>query len=254
VDLLYICVRRTLPWHDEVAVAAGLHPQMRSRVALWNATFNLRYAAFRQRLTEIARENWSRIPNAKLAPLSEVPPGALIAPVDDDDWFSPELASRLLAEHEPARYGYHWNRYVLETPRGSRRWPWARRRRAADTSRYTCSSNNYAVSNLPELTAAVDGHVPASRIFDAGPRGVKHVAASLSVQSRNLASRTTLERGRRWAAVRGERQPDFSRDDLIRAFRAHRALYDGLRLPGEVAWAQPCVAAMAELMHELRPR
>jgi hypothetical protein len=45
-----------------------------------------------------------------------------------------------------------------------------------------------------------------------------------------------------------------TRDDLIREFQKYRSLYARLRLPREVAWAQPCVTAMAELMHELRPK
>lgn len=254
MEPLHICVRRTLPWHDEAAVAAALAPEMRSRYELWNATFNLGYAAFRLRLSRIARENWSRIENGKLTPLEEIPPGALVAPVDDDDWFSPEIGIRLLAEREPSLHGYHWNRYILEAPRNPRRWPFSRRRRAADTSRYTCGSNNYAILNLPELAAAIPSHVTASRIFDADPGRVKHVGASLSLQCRNLASRTALYGGRRpvsYAAIAANQTP-LSRDALIERFRVHRALYDRLRLPSEVAWAQPSVVAIAELMHELR--
>ena len=242
MEPLHICVRRTLPWDDEAAVAAALAPEMRSRVELWNATFKLRYAAFRFRLTQIARRNWSRIQSAKLTPLGEIPPGALVVPVDDDDWFSPEIGSRLLAERDPSLHGYHWNRYILEAPRRSRRWPFARRRRAADTSRYTCGSNNYAIRNLPELAAAISSHVKASEHFDGNPSRVKHLDASLSLQSRNLASQTTL----------GKRVSELTRDELIEKFRGYRALYDRVRLPRELAWAQPSVIAMAELMHELR--
>ena len=172
-------------------------------------------------------------------------------PVDDDDWFSPEIGRRLLAAREPSLHGYHWNRYILETPRRPGRWPWARRRRATDTSRYTCASNNYAIVNVPELTAAIGSHVTASEVFDAGPSRVKHVAASLSLQCRNLASRSTLRTGRRWAK-QGTHPPPLSREDLIGIFRSQRALYERLRLPREVAWAQPSALAMTELMRELR--
>lgn len=251
MELLHICVRRTLAWHDEAAVAAGLAPVMRPRVELWNATFNLSYSAFRHRLNLIARENWSRIENARLTPLGEIPPGALVVPVDDDDWFSPELGRRLLAERKPSLHGYHWNRYILEIPRRPRRWPWARPSRATDTSRYTCGSNNYAIVNLPELAVAIGSHTKASEIFDAGPRFVKHVDASLSLQCRNLASRSALGAGRRWAA-RGA--PSLSREALIERLQRQRALYDRLRLPREVAWAEPSALAMAGLLRELRPK
>jgi hypothetical protein len=253
VEPLHICVRRTLPWHDEAAVEAGLEPEMRGRVELWNATFELSYAAFRHRLTLIARENWSRVEQARITPRSQIPPGALLVPVDDDDWFSPELGRRLLAEQEPSLHGYHWNRYILESPRHARRWPWARPRRATDTSRYTCGSNNYAIRNLPELEPAIPSHVTASRIFDAGPRRVKHVNASLSVQCRNLASRSALGAGRLWATASAG-PPPLARETLLENLRRQRALYARLRLPSEVAWAEPSALAMGELLGELRPR
>ena len=242
MELLHICVRHTLPWHDEAVVAAALIPRMRPRVELWHATFNLRYAAFRMRLTRIARENLSRIENAKLTRLEETPPGALVVPMDDDDWLSPEIGSRLIAEQDRSLQGYHWNRYILEAPRHRRRWPWTRAHRVADTSRHTCGSNNYAIRNLPELAATISSHLRASDHFDANPGCVKRLDASLSLQNRNLASQTTL----------GKRVTELTRDDLSEEFRRYRALYARLHLPREVAWAQPCVIAMAELMHELR--
>jgi len=249
---LYICTRHTLPWGDETAVAAALVPRMRPTVELWNATFNLRYPEFRMRLTQIARENLDRIENAELMRLEEIPLGALVVPVDDDDWFSPEIASRLLAERDPSLQGYHWNPYVLEAPRHRRCiveaprhrrcWRWARVRREIDTSRHTCGTNSYAVRNLPELAAAISDHLTASRHFDENPGRVKRLDASLSLHNLNLASQTTL----------GKRVPELTRDDLIEKFQGHRALYDRVRLPRELAWAQPSVAAMAVLMHRIR--
>jgi hypothetical protein len=242
VELLHICIRRTLPWHDEEAVSAALDERMRPRAALWNATFSLRYAAFRLRLSQITRENLSRVENAKLSRVDELPPGGLIVPVDDDDWLSPEIGIRLLAARGDAPQGFHWNPYILRAPRRSPRWPWSRVRRAADTSPHTCGSNNYAVRKLPDLVPAITNHVWASRYFDDHPRRVRRLDASLSVQNRNLGSRTTL----------ADRAPGLSREQLLERYRKYRRLYHRLRLPSEVAWAQPCVDAMAELMHELR--
>ena len=244
MEPLHICVRSTLPWHDEPAAMARLVPELRQKVELWNESFDLRYAAFRVRLAQIAQENWSRVANAQLSRRDEVPPGALLVPVDDDDWFAPDLAHHLLAEPMARFQGLHWNRYILELPRRRRRWPFARQRRAADTSRHTCGSNNYAIRNLPELARAITNHVWASEHFDAHPLRFKRLDASLSVQNRNLASRSGL----------GGQQPTISREALIERFRRHRKLYDRLRLPPEVAWAQPYVAAMAELMHSIRMR
>lgn len=242
---LPICVRASLPWRDEAAATARLAPELRQKVALWNQTFSLSYAGFRVQLTEIAQRNWSRVEGAKLVRRDELAPGALFVPVDDDDWFAPDLAQRLLAVDAEPFQGLHWSRYILELPRRRRRFAWRRSRRAPDTSPYTCGSNNYAIRNLPELAQGITNHVWASEYFDAHPSRLKRVDASLSVQNRNLASRSGLG---------GHRQPEISRAALIERFRRHRTLYDRLRLPPEVAWAQPCVAEMAELMRSIRVR
>jgi hypothetical protein len=244
VEILHICVRSTLPWHDEAAVGAALAPELRQKVELWNACFSMRYAAFRVRLKEIAQENLARVENAKISRREEIPEGAWVAPVDDDDWFAPDLAQRLLAHAEPGLHGFHWSRYVLELPRRPRRWPWQRARRPADTSPHTCGSNNYAVRNLAEISRAGTNHVWASDYFDANLMRVKRVEASLSLQNRNLSSRSGL----------GGRSPTITRKALLERFRRHRRFYDRLRLPPDLAWAQPHVGAMAELMRSIRLR
>ncbi len=242
MEPLYICIRRTLPWHDEEAVAAGLAKDLRAKVPIWNACFSVRFPAFRVRLMQIAQENLSRIENAKLVRHAEIPAGALMVPVDDDDWFSPELANVLLAEGNSAPHGYHWTPFILEAPRRKQRWPWARTYRATDTSSHTCGSNNYAIRNLPELAEGIRSHVWAGQHFDANLGRVKRLEANLSVQNRNFASRSGLDR----------HKLELSREQLIARFERYRSLYDRLRLPPEVAWAQPCVAAMAELMRSVR--
>ena len=242
---LPICIRAGLPWHDEAAATAGLLPELRQKVVVWNECFSLRYAPFRARLVEIARENWSRIENAQPMRPEDVAAGTLLVPVDDDDWFAPDLASHLLPEQETPFEGLHWDRYILELPRRPRRFPWRRQRRAADTSRHTCGSNNYAIRHRPEFARGITNHVWASEWFDAHPGRVKRLAASLSVQNRNLASRSGLG---------GQKRLEITHAALIERFRRHRKLYHRLRLPPEVAWAQPHVAAMAELMDAIQLR
>ena len=80
---LPICIRAGLPWHDEAAATAGLLPELRQKVVVWNECFSLRYAPFRARLVEIARENWSRIENAQPMRPEDVAAGTLLVPVDD---------------------------------------------------------------------------------------------------------------------------------------------------------------------------
>jgi hypothetical protein len=242
--MLHVCVRRALAWHDEAAVEATLDDSLRPKVALWNATFDLSYARFRLRLWEITRRNLAAVENAKLARVEDVPPGAWLVPLDDDDWLAPQLTSRLAPELDPHLLGLTWDRYILELPRHLRRFPWPRRRSPVDSSSYTCGSNNYALRRLPELADGIRSHVRASELFDASPARVRHVPASLSLQNRNLASRSALRFGRQ----------ALTREELVRRLRRHRRFYAGVRLPPELAWAVPCVDAMAELMHAIRVR
>jgi hypothetical protein len=37
---VYICIRRTLDWHDETASAARLRPDFRPKAEAWNATLD----------------------------------------------------------------------------------------------------------------------------------------------------------------------------------------------------------------------
>jgi hypothetical protein len=226
---VFLCVRRTIDWRDETRI----DPQFRPKVEAWNATFPMPYHVFRQRLKEIAAANLARVEGAAVADLAAVPEGAVVAPVDDDDWFAPDLATELRRAFDPLALGFLWPRYVLEAR------PWLAR--APDHARYTCGTNNYAVVNAEGWGEAAEGHGRASRRFDAHGDRVRRLPRMLSIQNRNLSSQTVLAWGR----------PTISRLRLRRRWRRHRKLYDRVRLPAELAWAEPCVRAMAALMREL---
>ena len=168
MEPLYICVRSTLPWHDEAAVAAALVPELRAPVELWNATFDLRYAAFRVRLIEIAqRESGAAIENAKLTRFEEMPPGALVVPVDDDDWFSPELAQPAArGSGSPTRTATTGTATSSSRRGAQRRWlvdpPAARARHQPAHLRERTTTRS---ANLPELRTAITNHVLGERVL-----------------------------------------------------------------------------------------
>lgn len=224
-----ICVRRTIDWRDESQIDEGFRP----KVLLWNATFRTPYHVFRQRCKEIAAANLARVEHATVAGPSRMPDGAIVVPVDDDDWFAPDLARHLREAFDPGARGVCWTRYVLEAR------PWLAR--PPDHARYTCGTNNYAVVNADGWGEAIAGHGRASRRFDAHPDLVRRLPRMLSVQNRNLSSQTVL----------GWKRPTISRLRLRRRFRRYRKLYDAPRLPPELAWAEPCIRGMAGLMREL---
>ena len=242
-----ICVRETLDWGNEAAVQAGLIRDFLPKYEMWNRTFNVPYHRFRQRLKEIAEATLRGVEGARVVARAEVPPGALVVPVDDDDWFAPDLAARLAAAWDESLRGYRWLSHILEArPPGL--LGLLRRGRpvtpVADGSRFTCTSNNYAFVALGDARDLVRSHAEASRRFDASPEGVRRLPLSLSLQNRNLASQTALAWGK----------PTIPRSKLLRRYRRYRSLYDRVALPADLSWARRGVAAMADLMRELKPR
>src|SRR5262245_32597943 len=119
---VYVCVRRTLEWWDEAEVRAHLIPAFRPKMEVWNATFDVPYHVFRHRLKRIAQASLARVEGAVCAPLDAAPLGAVVIPVDDDDWLAPDLALRIRGRYAPEMKGYLWVRTVLEP-----RVPWRRR-------------------------------------------------------------------------------------------------------------------------------
>ena len=240
--MIYLCIRRTLDWRDAAAVEAGLRPEMRPKVAVWNATFSVPYHLFRARLKGITELNLARVEQASRAALDEIPPGAVVVPVDDDDWLAPDLAVHLRRAWSPAVAGWLWTSHLLELPRASRprlRFWWRRHEPPS-----TCSTNNYAVANRPELAPLALRHVQAGQWFDANGDRIRHVPRTLAMQNRNLASQTALA----W------RRPTITRDELVESLERYRALYASLRLPLEITWAEPYIALAAELTHDIRVR
>lgn len=245
---IVICVRTTLNWQDEAAVVAGMIERFKPRYEAWNSRFSIPYHLFRHRLKEIAQANLRRVTGVTIVEPDRVPPGALIVPVDDDDWFSPDLAAHLRAAYDPSKHGYYWPRYVLEAlpERNPLRWLGlgGRLLRQGDHSVFTCGTNNYAVRNADGWGEHLASHSAASRFFDEHMPCVKRIPRMLSIQNRNYSSQTVL----------GVKAPMYSWRKLMRRFRRYRRLYQRVRLPEELAWAEPCVEQMAELMSELKPK
>jgi hypothetical protein len=242
---VYICIRKTLDWQDESLVRKHILPEFRSKLEAWNATFDLPYHHFRQRLKEIAQRNHASVEGATCVPLDQATFGSLIVPVDDDDWFGPDLAIRLRAHHDPDARGYLWSREVIPERRRRRRWlkpRFLRRRRR--TPRYTCATNNYALIHAPDARLIARAHTRASEWFDANPELVGRIPGVLAVQNRSLASQTAL----------GWRRASISRDELVESFERYRGVYESWKPSRDLRWAQPYVDEMAALMKTIKLR
>jgi hypothetical protein len=242
--VLYLWVRATASWEDEAAFRAQLAPAFAPKVAAWNETFDVPYHLFRAEVRRIARENLSRVENAVVLPWDEIPDGALVAPVDDDDWFAPDAALALERAHDPDAIGYVWTSSVLEVPidLGHRLFLLRRALFPRTPPRWLCATNNYAARKGDETALVLAKHTVASERFGGVDRArVRHVERRLSLMNRTLASQTQL----------GFLRPTIGRAELLRKHRRYRALYAAAP-PPELAWARPYVAQMDALMRRLR--
>lgn len=244
---LFLCVRKTLDWSDEAAVEAGLDPGFRPKLLAWNAAFTIPYHRFRQRLKEIAEASLRAVEGAVVARFDEVPDGAIVAPIDDDDWFAPDLARRLAAERAGGARLFLWTSHLLEarTERNPLRWLLGGRAAPRpDGSRHLCGSNNYAFVKGAAPGELLPSHVRASGHFAARAGETRRIDYAGSVQNRNLSSQTVL----------GWRRPTIGPARLLRRYRRYRRLYRRVELPPALLWARPHVDAMAALMDALRLR
>ena len=100
----------------------------------------------------------------------EIPEGALVMPVDDDDWFVPGAAQALEAERDPDAIGYLWPSRWIQVPinLGHRLYLLRRRLLPRTPPKWICSTNNYAMVKGPEVKEALGNHIEASHWFE-GP-------------------------------------------------------------------------------------
>jgi hypothetical protein len=165
-------------------------------------------------------------------------------PTDDDDWFAPDLATRLRRVHDRAVAGYLWRRGTLQYESPAVRVRSRIARLMARREKFICKTNNYAVRNERELAPLALNHVRASAYFVAHSAEVKRIPATLAIQNRTLASQTALA----W------RRPTIGRKTLVGLLERHRALYASWKPATALLWATPYVALMTELMAELDVR
>jgi len=245
--MIYICVRQTTDWRDEDAFRAQLPAEFRPTIEMWNEVFNIPYHLFRHRVREIARINLAAVRNAVCADWGEVPQGGLVLPVDDDDWFVEDVGLTLEAALDPSLGGYRWESSFLEVPinLGHRLYLW-KRRLLHTPPMWICTTNNYAIVKGPQSEPLFRSHVRASEWFHQHPAEVRTLGGRLSVMNRTLASRTSLR------LMRPEECRPIRRSTLLGKFRQYKELYG--RGPGsELAWCQPYLGMMHELMRELVP-
>lgn len=269
--MIYIYIRRTIDWEDEQGFWAQIRPEVKSRVELWNRTFTVPYCQFRYHLKQIAQLSISKIQNSVCASWEDIPDGALVIPVDDDDWFSPELGTLLEQNLTPGVAGYYWPSDFIEIATSIGHKFWLIRCKLYAAPIWICTTNNYAVIKTPEAKPLADNHIRASEWFWENESSIRKISDHLSIMNRTLASQTSLTFQRpsirRLALVRklsNKKTMTFkdlcnpweapaSRSKLVRKFWKYKKLYAKPLAP-ELNWAQPYVQMMVDIMDELELR
>jgi hypothetical protein len=241
---VFVWVRATVPWDDDDGYLEAVDEAFRAKIAVWNRTLTMPYNRFRHRLREIARRNHARIAGAVPARWEEIPEGAVVLPVDDDDWFAPEVATALVRARGRAVTAFRWPSVFLEVPTTFGHHVHLVRRALVPRTppKQYCTTNNYALVKRRGVELVAANHMRAGEQLERDP-GTKELPDRLSLMNRTLASQTTL----------GLRAPELTRGHLVRKYRRYRRLYEG-RLRHVPAWARADVEAMAELMEDVRLR
>ncbi len=244
--MVAIWVRKSVNWDDEEAFLAQAPEAFRPKIDVWNETFTMPFHVFRAEVRRIAARNHSAVRGAACLHWDEIPDGALVLPVDDDDWFAPDIGETLLRHQDPEAAAYRWPSSFLEVPIGLGHELYVLRRRLFPGAqpRWSCTTNNYALVKRDGMRELAESHMRASAWVDGSAGGaVAWIPARLSLQNRTLASQTSLAYGR----------PAVTRSQLLRKHRRYRRLYRRWDAP-ELAWARPYVEMIGALTERLEVR
>jgi hypothetical protein len=242
--MIYIWVRATIDWSDETAFNAQIPDGFAEKVELWNRTFSIPYHLFRHRVRQIAQQNHSRIEGVSLAAWDDIPDGALVVPVDDDDWFSPSLGVALATSRDDSISGYYWPGKFLEIPIDWRHEMGKALRACIPFvgPKWFCNTNNYAMVKTPSAKPLLYKHVLASTWFKANRSArAKRIDQCMSIMNRTIASQTSL----------AYKRPPFTQRRIQLSYSRYRKLYRR-PLKSELKWAEPYQAMMSDLMDDLR--
>ena len=128
-------------------------------------------AGLRHEVCEIAGSTSLVSSELLVRPWDEIPEGAVVLPVDDDDWFAPDIVRMLESQSEPDRIGLRWTPSYLEVPVGLRhRLDRLRERHFGAPPRHLCATNGYAFVKQAGMENIGLNHLAASDLFGARER------------------------------------------------------------------------------------
>ena len=96
--VIYFWIQSDLDWQDEEAFWAQVPPGLKPRVDLVDSTFNMPFHIFRHRARDRGAQPLARRGRRGLGRVGRDPSVARVVPVDDDDWFAPNVGQVLERE------------------------------------------------------------------------------------------------------------------------------------------------------------
>lgn len=194
-NTVVIVVRQSPNWlglaqsgHDTASFDALIYEPPGTTAALirfWNETMPVSFYAARAAMKEIAAENLAMVAGARIQSIDQFRPpferDALYTFIDDDDWFAPDLAERLLSSEAAIADGTAWQ--------------WVRFTDGNILAREyyeTCHTNNYAVhgsflAERDDFSLACQ-HFTAQRLLYRDGVNIFPINAPLSITNKHPCS------------------------------------------------------------------
>ena len=218
----FIIVRRSRP--DWKSPRFKLWAKAERHEAVWNDTFKLTFREYRHELQKIAAENHRQVKGADFGRPKD---RSVVIPVDDDDWFSPDMIDRLRAAMKPNAVGLHWQSNELLN---GRLIP------CGNPGCIYCKTNNYCYRPGPGRGKWIN-HVGAEYAFRE-EKEIQYLDRPLNLVNRTLGSFTSLE----------HRIPEGTLRDYWESTVTN---FSKLTIPEHLGWITPYVEQVHVLIKRL---
>lgn len=202
-------LRQEQPPGSACPMSAEQRQALLRAIRLWDRTFRMSYFSYRQRLKEIAELSWTRIRNLDLilrrpglSAILDILDEYIVLPVDDDDWFHPDIADVLRRRWRPGVDAFHWPDGLYRPVPFQERFDQSAhqirlilRKLHADfaTNGYALTRTGLSKCKAPLRGRVLAFHWAAGKTYRQDGFECCYVDRPLSASNKSLASRTNLQ-------------------------------------------------------------